>query len=207
MGIYPFGDVAIRAYRIGASDISQTTVLGNNDFGRICATLVGHVHIDFWWFIFPWVSPFGDGSLEPHDVSAITLGIYSTYGCYFSVLCYIDFRICFLLLSGAFIPCSGIDFSDSGPHYCIDFTDSGPYYYYRLWATVYSFGYADDMRHIIYLTLWCWLSLWRFYYWLMIMLSSSILCGIHCSSLWRSTLPYMLPHYYYLSVYLPDLFS
>ena len=34
MGIYPFGDVAIRAYRIGASDISQTTVLGNNDFGR-----------------------------------------------------------------------------------------------------------------------------------------------------------------------------
>ena len=43
-------------------------------------------------FIFPWVPPFGDGSMESHDVSAITLRIYSTYGCYFSVLCFIDFQ-------------------------------------------------------------------------------------------------------------------
>ena len=56
---------------------------------------------------------------------------------------------------------------------------------------------------IVYSTLECWLSLWRVYYWLMIMWSSIILCGLHRSSLWRSTLSPMLPHYY-ISVYLTD---
>ena len=101
-------------------------------------------------FISIQVPPFGVGSMEPYDVSAITLWIHSVSGHCFSVFDFIDFSVYFPLLFGASIFAWAL------------ITDSGHYWDYFLWASFYSFGYADDMRRFYLFYTLVLISLWRF---------------------------------------------
>ena len=96
------------------------------------------------------VSPFGVGSMEPYDVSAITLWIHSVSGHCISVFDFIDFSL---------YPYCSLEHRSLLGHWLQTLVTLGIIAYGQLYIALATPMIWGDF---IYLTLWCLYSLWRF---------------------------------------------
>ena len=141
-----------RAFRICASDRSQ---LYSTWQQRLWS-----VHVQYWYYLMIFISirvpPFGVGSMEPYDVSAIALWIHSVSGHCFSALDFIDFLV---------YPHCSLEHRSLLGHWLQTLVTLGIIAYGHLFIALATPMIWGDF---IYSTLWCWFLFGDFYCLLMI---------------------------------------